>query len=102
MDIKDKDTLQKIVPQLSDQPSVFASKLQNLWDNAMIELNGWRTIYGLPALTQDSVLNHSNRVDLYKNWAVQRQSTSTQSNNQTLQMNIQWAIRSLNAKFWLK
>ena len=102
LDIKDKDTLQKIVPQLSDQPSVFASKLQNLWDNAMIELNGWRTIYGLPALTQDSVLNHSNRVDLYKNWAVQRQSTSTQSNNQTLQMNIQWAIRSLNAKFWLK
>ena len=102
LDIKDKDTLQKIVPQLSDQPSVFASKLQNLWDNAMVELNGWRTIYGLPALTQDSVLNHSNRVDLYKNWTVQGQTTSTQDNNQTLQMNMQWAIRSLNARFWLK
>ena len=102
LDIKDKDTLQKIVPQLSDQPSVFASKLQNLWDNAMVELNGWRTIYGLPALTQDSVLNHSNRVDLYKNWTVQGQTTNTQSNNQTLQMNMQWAIRSLNARFWLK
>lgn len=39
LDIKDEETLRRIVPQLSDQPSVFMSKLQNLGDNAMVELN---------------------------------------------------------------
>lgn len=77
LDIKDKDTLARIVPQLSDQPSVFMSKLTNLWNNAMMELNWWRTIYWLPELTQDAVLNPSNRVNLYKNSDIIQQQTQS-------------------------
>jgi len=39
LDIKDKETLQRIVPQLTDQPSVFMSKLENLNNSLMSELN---------------------------------------------------------------
>jgi hypothetical protein len=39
LDIKDKETLQRIVPQLTDQPSVFMSKLENLNSSLMSELN---------------------------------------------------------------
>lgn len=69
LDIKDKDLASKIIPQLSDQPSVFASKLENLNSRLMQELNWWRDIYWLPALTTDALNNYSNRVSLYTNWS---------------------------------
>lgn len=100
LDIKDEATLKRIVPQLSDQPSVFMSKLQNLWNNAMLELNGWRSIYWLPELTQDSVLNYSNRVDLYKNWGASQ--AAVVNNVQEQSLGIENAIAALNQQFWLK
>ena len=100
LDIKDEATLKRIVPQLSDQPSVFMSKLQNLWNNAMLELNGWRSIYWLPELTQDSVLNYSNRVDLYKNWGAAQ--AAVVNNVQEQSLGIENAIAALNQQFWLK
>jgi hypothetical protein len=45
LDIKDKETAQRILPQLTDTPATFMTKLENLSNNAMLELNGWRTIY---------------------------------------------------------
>ena len=68
LDIKDKETAQRILPQLTDTPDVFMAKLQNLGNNMMIELNWWRTIYWLPELTTDALTNYSKRVDLYKWW----------------------------------
>lgn len=68
LDIKDADTAKRIIPQLTDTPDVFMSKLENLWNNAMTELNNRRTIYGLPALTVDALSNYWNRVALYRNW----------------------------------
>ena len=81
LDIKDKETLQRIVPQLTDQPSVFMSKLENLNNSLMSELNWWRNIYGLPSLTNDALSNPTKRVDLYRNW----QSTAQSTNQSTLQ-----------------
>ena len=99
LDIKDEETLRRIVPQLSDQPSVFMSKLQNLGDNAMVELNGRRTIYGLPALDQDSVINYSNRVNLYKNWGSE---IATATVNRNSWVNVRNAITALNEQFGLR
>ena len=99
LDIKDEETLRRIVPQLSDQPSVFMSKLQNLGDNAMVELNWRRTIYGLPALDQASVINYSNRVNLYKNWGSE---IATATVNRNSWVNVRNAITALNEQFGLR
>ena len=79
LDIKDADTRARIVPQLSDQPSVFMSKLNNLNENLLSELNSWREIYGLPNLTTDALQNYSNRVSLYRN--PQNNTTNTTQNS---------------------
>lgn len=79
LDIKDADTRARIVPQLSDQPSVFMSKLNNLNENLLSELNSWREIYGLPNLTTDALQNYSNRVSLYRN--LQNNTTNTTQNS---------------------
>jgi len=98
LDIKDKETLQRIVPQLTDQPSVFMSKLENLNNSLMSELNWWRNIYGLPSLTNDALSNPTKRVDLYRNWQSTVQSTnqSTLQNTQSSSFTPSWATKYLN------
>jgi hypothetical protein len=39
LDIKDKETAQRILPQLTDNPATFMTKLENLSSNMMSELN---------------------------------------------------------------
>ncbi len=67
LDLKDKDLEGRIMPQLSDQPSVFTSKLNTLNNALMSQLNWWREIYWLPALDSNSLNNYSSRVSLYRN-----------------------------------
>jgi hypothetical protein len=83
------------VPQLTDQPSVFMSKLENLNSSLMSELNWWRNIYGLPSLTNDALSNPTKRVDLYRNWQSTAQSTNQtpQSTNQSTYQSTQSTVR---------
>lgn len=67
LDIKDKEAAQRILPQLTDTPATFMTKLENLWNNAMVELNWWRTIYWLPELTLSALNDYAQRVNLYRN-----------------------------------
>ena len=98
LNIKDKDLANRLIPQLSDQPSVFATKLANLNSNLMQELNWWREIYWLPALDETSVGNYANRISLYENntnWWVQIV-------NNVNNWSIESSISNLQSKYWIK
>lgn len=99
LDIKDKDLANRIIPQLSDQPAVFATKLENLNSNLMQELNWWRDIYWLPTLTEDAVNNFANRIDLYQgNTSVWWQNIVTPTRDTTIKS----SISNLQSKYWVK
>ena len=105
LDIKDKETAQRILPQLTDNPATFMTKLENLSSNMMSELNWWRTIYWLPALSTDALTNYSNRVDLYRNWGATNTNNSwiIQGNQQKVtQADTKRAIDNLKKKYGLK
>jgi hypothetical protein len=75
------------------------TKLENLSNNAMLELNGWRTIYWLPQLTTDALNNYSNRVDLYRNWG----PTTTSNTQSNISYNsVSTSLEALIKKYQLK
>jgi uncharacterized protein YidB (DUF937 family) len=81
------------------------TKLENLSSNMMSELNWWRTIYWLPALSTDALTNYSNRVDLYRNWGATNTNNSwiIQGNQQKVtQADTKRAIDNLKKKYGLK
>ena len=104
LDIKDKETAQRILPQLTDTPATFMTKLENLSNNAMLELNGWRTIYGLPSLTVDALNNYSNRVDLYKNGQATTSNNNIQDTNfyQKYANTASWPWSTITLSNWQK
>lgn len=104
LDIKDKETAQRILPQLTDTPATFMTKLENLSNNAMLELNGWRNIYGLPSLTTDALNNYSNRVDLYKNGQATTSNNNIQDTNfyQKYANTASWPWSTITLSNWQK
>jgi len=57
--------LEDVLPKATDDPIEIANKLDNLKDNALIELNSMREIYGMPSLTEDAILNKKEKEKLY-------------------------------------
>ena len=98
--LDDKDLADRLLPKLSDQPGVFASKLDNLNNSLMQELNWWRDIYWLPALTTDALNNYSERVALYRWNNTAYQSIVTPQN--TWGKSIDSSINNLVSTFWIR
>jgi hypothetical protein len=104
LDIKDKETAQRILPQLTDTPATFMTKLENLENNAMLELNGWRNIYGLPSLTTAALNNYANRVNLYRDGQTTSSSYNVQNTNfyQTYANTSTWPWSVITLSNWQK
>lgn len=54
------------IPQLDDRTETFMNKLDQLKKNALTNLNAWRTVYWLPVLDENTLLNSNNRTLLYQ------------------------------------
>lgn len=102
LDINDKDTQERLLPQLTDNPIVFMNKLDELDSNLMNELNWWRNMYWLPSLDTDSLNNYWNRVTLYRNnaWWVSVISNTTSSSSSWLWF--EESVANLKEKYWVK
>jgi len=55
------------IPQIDDRTDTFMNKINQMKENAIANLNAWRTTYWLPALDENTLLNSSDRSWLY-NW----------------------------------
>lgn len=53
------------IPKETDTPEQIASKLDNLKQNALFELNSQRSVYGLPELTEGAILDKKLKEQLY-------------------------------------
>ncbi|RLI72285.1 MAG: hypothetical protein DRP02_02405 [Candidatus Gerdarchaeota archaeon] len=57
--------LEDVLPKATDTPSQIVAKLDNLKENALIELNSMREIYGMPTISEEALLDKGLKKDLY-------------------------------------
>ena len=57
--------LEPLIPALNDTPDNFMIKLNELKNAPLQQLNGIRSVYNLPALDEETLLDKSQRVGLY-------------------------------------
>lgn len=53
------------IPQLNDRTDTFMNKINQMKQNALTNLNSWRSTYWLPILDETTLLDNSNRIWLY-------------------------------------
>lgn len=61
------EMVKKWIPEISDKTETFMNKIKQLKNNAITNLNAWRTTYWLPELDETTLLNTNSKVALY-NW----------------------------------
>lgn len=54
------------IPQIDDRTDTFMNKIEQLKQNALTNLNSWRTTYWLPVLDENSLLDKNKRTLLYQ------------------------------------
>ena len=63
----EKAFLEPLIPDIGDQPGIIVAKLEQIRQGALDETNNYRSLSGLPELTDASqIRNYSSRKPLYE------------------------------------